>query len=132
MKWTNQANEALTAFWNKHTDTAPYRDANVARLLGTTEQAVARQRSNLGLVTRKVPYHTRDAKGVIPELELPNYVLYYIKDGKEHYCTIRDANAEFLAKQKARTLMNGLGLKTAYIFKPHCQLVAREIVEIQL
>lgn len=131
MIWTSEAKQKLETLWNMDSAHAPYSDEATGRILGTTVMAVARMRSTLGLVSRKVPFHNRDAKAVKAPLALPPYVLYYEHNGQTHFSLV-EAEDEFVAKRRARAVMNNLGVKTAYVFKPHCQLIMQEITEVKL
>lgn len=122
MKWTLDANETLAAFWNSNTPASPYRDKNLAGLLGTTTYAVAKQRSKLGLVTRKVAYHNRAAKSLKRALEATPFALFYKRDGQPHFMAIDNANKDIAITRGELVLASDADIKTVFVLQPVMQI----------
>lgn len=131
MKWTDEAVKMLENAWNAQDAENSYNDAAWAKYFGTTEMAIAKARSNLGLVHHKVPYHTRDAKPAKILLRAPDFVLFYEKDGQHHFSRV-DAQDVFRAKAQGRAIMQRLGVTEVIVLQPAYKLVMPKVTEIEI
>lgn len=118
------ANAILTDLYNKGVS-----DKNIAIQLGTTTIAVARQRSNLGLVKFKQKPHSRAPKTEVAPAEQPHCVLHYcLKDGRNHFL-VTPYNR---AADVARNLMVQNGTKSITMYSPTSKFVLNGVTEIKL
>lgn len=131
MKWTKEANGQLEKEWNAQNPDFQFNDAEFGRKIGTTASAVAKQRSNIGLVNHKVPYHTRKPKVDVPKAECAGYVLHYNRDGQEHFMSIREGDS-LAAQSTGRKVMYQLGLRELTVLQPIRKMVMQGITEIDL
>lgn len=123
MKWTPGHNESLEHHYNNG-----YSDITLAKMFGTTPFAVAKQRSNLGLVKNKRRPHQRAPKQEAVKAPPPVFVLHYNRDGVDHYLKIV---GDDLLKQ-GRQLMYGTNVKEVTVLKPVKKLVLQGVAEVEL
>jgi hypothetical protein len=124
MKWTKEVNEMLTLLYNENKT-----DLEIAEYMNSTVYAIGKQRCVLGLTkfTMKKGI-TKAPKQIKKEMEIPDCIAFYIKDGKDH---ILHGSLDTI-KTKAIHIMRENNLKSLTVYKPATQLVVEQIKEVQL
>ncbi len=127
IKWNKHNNKLLTAYWEHGVS-----DIEIAERFKAGVFAIAKQRSNLGLVKCKHRKGIKRAKrSVIAQITKPFYAIYYRKDGVNHFSFL-DTNVEQKAIELARHMIYNQKLKTVTVMQPTTQLVCEKITEVKL
>lgn len=127
IRWTESNNKILEALYNRQEN-----DAYIARALNTTLTAVAKQRSNKGLVSFKKNVKTQAPRVKEPVKDETTFVLNYIdKEGFNHIIPSTNPDVEHI-KSVGRNLMIAKGIKMMLLLKPILRLKVQNIIEEQL
>lgn len=125
-KWDVESNELLTSMYNNHST-----DEEITKFFNVGKYAVAKQRCKLGLVQKKVAYHTRKEKTVKVVAECNNFIGYYKdKEGIDHLIVL--GCDEDIATSTAKKLIHEKGLKNITILKPYKKLIQQTFMEVKL
>ena len=128
IKWNALNNKKLEELWNNDIC-----DKDIANIFKTGTYAVAKQRSNLGLVHRKMPKGIkRQTRKLLEHVsEKPFYALYYCKDGKNHFSLLNTTH-EAEALSIARSMVYSQKLHDVTLLQPTTKLICETVRTIRL
>lgn len=124
INWNKTNNEILTLMWNEGKN-----DIEIAAYFNAGIYAIAKQRSNIGLITRKrMKGLHRKVKTLIPIVNKMFFVAHYQQDGVNHFSRLDTENST-IAKEMIRKLIYNKGVTSVTLLQPTTQLVLQTITE---
>ncbi len=128
MKWTTYKKNKLEAMYDLGRT-----DIDMAAQLGTTELAVIRMRSTLGLVKFKQREGGHKAPKTIVAPQNINFLTLFYKDaaGQDHFSMITNGSRDS-AKTVAQNLIQRQGIREVILLQPVSKMVFEGIKEVKL
>lgn len=124
IQWSKTNNEILTLMWNEGKN-----DIEIAAYFNAGIYAIAKQRSNIGLVShKKKEGGHRKPKTLTPIVNKMFFVAHYQQDGVNHFSRLDTENST-TAKEMIRKLIYNRGVTSVTLLQPTTQLVLQTITE---
>lgn len=126
INWNKTNNEILTLMWNEGKN-----DIEIAAYFNAGIYAIAKQRSNIGLVKfkQKEGGH-RKPNNSTPIINKMFFVAHYQQDGINHFSRLETEDAT-TAKTMIRKLIYNKGVTSVTLLQPTTQLVLQTITETE-